>query len=429
MVASKAIPAMLLLACLISRLTAQTRPAEARHAESQVNAALQEAEGLLEKQQYDLAEGKLKVLVNNQSENPQIWFDLGFAENHLGKTPDAVAAYKKAVELSPKWFEANLNLGLALARSSNFAQAAAVLKNTTQLKPTAGGEQALSKAWFALGQVLEESDPKESLHAYQKCTELNPKDLEAALAIGKMLERTGDLAGAEQQYLRGANLGDGGSVEQLIGMYLRQKRLADAEIWLKKYAEAHPENTLAQVQLGKVLAVEGKTSEAIAALEAVNKTGVNPAVVRELALLYSDARQYEAAARLLQPLVQQAPADTELRWRYGEALFHQRKYAEAEPELMKALQQKPDLAEAYGDLAFAAEQNKHYELTLRALELRAKYLPEVPATYFMRATAYDNLNARKPAAENYKLFLAAANGKFPDQEFQARHRLKAIEPK
>jgi hypothetical protein len=34
----------------------------------------------------------------------------------------------------------------------------------------------------------------------------------------------------------------------------------------------------------------------------------------------------------------------------------------------------------------------------------------------------------KPAAENYKKFLAIAAGKFPDQEFQAKHRLKAIQP-
>jgi hypothetical protein len=34
----------------------------------------------------------------------------------------------------------------------------------------------------------------------------------------------------------------------------------------------------------------------------------------------------------------------------------------------------------------------------------------------------------KPAAANYKLFLGVAGGKFPDQEFQARHRLKAILP-
>jgi len=47
---------------------------------------------------------------------------------------------------------------------------------------------------------------------------------------------------------------------------------------------------------------------------------------------------------------------------------------------------------------------------------------------FLRATAYDSLRLYKPAATNYKLFLAAAAGKFPDQEFQARHRLKAIEP-
>jgi tetratricopeptide (TPR) repeat protein len=416
---SKAIPAWFLLAFIALGLAAQTRPTD----------GLQEAEGLLQKQQYDLAENRLKVVVTSQSENPQAWFDLGFAESHLSKTTEAIAAYKKAVELSPKWFEANLNLGVALAKSSDFVQAATVLKNAVQLKPTSGGEQALSKAWFALGQVLEESDPKAALNAYLKSGELNPKDPEAILETGKMLEQNGNLAEAEQQYLRASNMGLTAGVERLIGIYLKQKRLADAESWLKKFVDEHPEHTAARAQLAKVLAAEGKSPDAIAMLEALNKSSVDPAVSRELALLYYDTKQYDAAARLLQPLVQQSATDTELHWRYGEVLFHQRKYAEAEPELMKALQQKPDLAEAYGDLAFAAEQNKHYQLTLRALELRAKYLPEIPATYFMRATAYDNLNIRKLAAENYKLFLAASAGKFPDQEFQARHRLLAIEPK
>ena len=416
---SKAIPAMLLLACFALGLAAQSRPAD----------GLQEAESLLQKQQYDLAENRLKMVVASQAENPQAWFDLGFAESHLAKTSDAIAAYKKAVELSPKWFEANLNLGVALAKSSDFAQAATVLKKAVQLKPTSGGEQALSKAWFALAQVLEESDPKAALNAYQKSSELDPKDIDATLGAGKMLEQAGNLAEAEQLYLRAANMGIAAGVERLIGIYLKQKRLADAETWLKKYVDEHPEHVAAHAQLAKVLAAEGKSSDAIAMLEALNKSSVDPAVSRELALLYYDAKQYEAAARLWQPLAEQAPVDTELHWRYGEALFHLRKYAEAEPELMKALQQKPDLTEAYGDLAFAAEQNKHYQLTLRALELRAKYLPEIPATYFIRATAYDHLNVRKLAAENYKLFLAAAAGKFPDQEFQARHRLIAIEPK
>ena len=133
---NKAIPAWLLLACFAVGLPAQTRPSD----------ALQEAEGLLQKQQYDLAEARLKTVINNQAENPQAWFDLGFAQSRLGKNTDAVASYKKAVELSPKWFEANVNLGVELAKSSDFAQAAAILKNAVQLKPTAGGEQALSRA-------------------------------------------------------------------------------------------------------------------------------------------------------------------------------------------------------------------------------------------------------------------------------------------
>ncbi len=416
---SKAIPARLLLACLTVGLYPQTRPTD----------ALQEAESLLQKQQYDLAEGRLKALINNQVENPQAWFDLGFAQSHLGKNVDSVASYKKAVELSPKWFEANMNLGVELAKSSDFVQAATILKKAVQLKPSAGGEQALSRAWLALGQVLEESDAKAASNAYLKSAELDPRNSDAIVSSGKMLEKIGNLGEAEQQYLRAANMGSVAGVEQLISLYLKQKQLADAETWLKKYAGEHPEHLGAQAQLAKVLSAEGKTTEAIAMLEMLNKSSADPAVTRELALLYYDAKQYEAAVRLLQPLSQQAPADTELHWRFGEALFHQKKYPDAEQELMKALQQKPDLAEAYGDLAFSAEQNKHYQLTLRALELRAKYLPEQPATYFMRATAYDNLNNRKLAAENYKLFLAASGGKFPDQEFQARHRLIAIEPK
>jgi hypothetical protein len=68
-------------------------------------------------------------------------------------------------------------------------------------------------------------------------------------------------------------------------------------------------------------------------------------------------------------------------------------------------------------------------LTLKALDYRAKFLPEGPATYFLRATTYDNLKAVPQAVEYYQRFLAADAGKLPDQEWQARHRLMALDPK
>jgi hypothetical protein len=53
----------------------------------------------------------------------------------------------------------------------------------------------------------------------------------------------------------------------------------------------------------------------------------------------------------------------------------------------------------------------------------------MPVGYFLRATAYDHLRDYRKASENYHRFLEVANGQFPDQEWQAKHRLIAIEPK
>ena len=436
MAISKSIPALLLVwvtTFWIATFTAaQVRstphPRPTSSAEDRASDDLKDAEDLLQKQQYQQAEERLQAITSQQSDNPQAWFDLGFAQSHQGKTADSIAAYKKAAGLSPKWFEAQQNLGYALAKSGDLAAAAAALRIAVTLKPTTGGQQALSRAWLTLAQVSEATSPQEALAAYQKTSELDPGNSEAQLGLARLTQRSGNSAAAEQDYLKLAESGDAESIGRLVNLYVEQKRYADAETWLRKYIAANPTNTLAQAQLGKLLAAEGKTQDAIAALEPAYNTSPNPTLARQLAALYLETKQYDAAAKLLQPLSTQNPNDAELHLQYGQALIHQHKYPEAQAELLKALQQDPKLVDGYFDLAYSADQNKNYEMTVRVLDARAKLQPETPATYFLRATAYDSLRMYKPAAENYKLFLAAAEGKFPDQEFQARHRLKAIQP-
>jgi tetratricopeptide (TPR) repeat protein len=425
--------AIALLTILALPALAQTRPAHKAHPQSTTEDdraadALKEAESLLQQQQYSQAEEKLQTIVTQQSENPQAWFDLGFAQSHQGKTTEAIAAYKKATQLDPKWFEAQQNLGLTLAKSGDLSAAASALKIAVTLKPITGGQQALAAAWLSLAQVTEESAPQDSLAAYQKAAELDPTNSEAQLGSARMAERTGNTAAAEQQYLKLAAAGNNDSIERLISLYLKEKRFSDAETWLHKYISANPQNAAAQLQLGKLQAAEGKTQEAIATLEPLYKTSPDPKVARHLASLYLETKQYPAAADLLRPLIAQSPNDAQLHLDYGTALMHQLKYAEAQTVLLKTVQLNSTLVEAYSDLAYAADQNKNYQLTIRALDARAKFQPDTPGTLFLRATAYDNLRMYKPAAENYKLFLKAAAGKFPDQEFQARHRLKAILP-
>src|SRR5580765_795623 len=202
-----------LLATFALLSLAQTRPSHKPHPQSTTDEdraadALKDAKSLLQKQQYSQAEEKLQALIASQSENPQAWFDLGFAQSHLGKSADAIAAYKKAVALDPKWFEAQQNLALALAKSGDLTAAAAALKIAVTLKPTIGGQPALVAAWLSLAQVTEESQPQDSLAAYQKAAELDPTNSEAQFGVARMAERSGNSAAAEQQYLKLAEAGN-----------------------------------------------------------------------------------------------------------------------------------------------------------------------------------------------------------------------------
>ena len=113
--------------------------------------------------------------------------------------------------------------------------------------------------------------------------------------------------------------------------------------------------------------------------------------------------------------------------------MRQNKFAEAETVLARAVSEREafhdDAAwgEAAGHLAFAASRNHHPEVALQALHGRATVLPNSPASLFLEATSYDALHEYKQAQTNYRAFLALANGKLPDEEFEARHRLVALQ--
>jgi Flp pilus assembly protein TadD len=391
---------------------------------------LTQAEQAIQKQGYAAAEPLLRKVVERDPANYIAWFDLGFVENGLGKTDDSIAAYRKSVTAKPDVFESNLNLGLQLAKTGQ-PEAERFLHAATQLKPTSNASEGQFRAWLSLAHVLEKSKPDEALSAYRQAVVLQPKDAEPHLAAGLLLEQENKFADAEQEYKQALALD--GSSDALVGLasiYMRGHRFAEAEQYLRKVAAARPENGAAHGQLGRVLAAEGKNDDALVELQTALKLAPNDiALERDLADLYTTAGKNDQAEPAYRAIVAAHPDDAESHRGLGQALLRQEKFPEAQQEFLTTIKLKPGLAEAYGDLAFAASENKDYPLTIKALDLRAKLLPEIPITYFLRASAYDHLRNYKPAATNYRLFLEAAKGKYPDQEWQAKHRLIAIEPR
>jgi tetratricopeptide (TPR) repeat protein len=392
---------------------------------------LTRAEAAIEKREYASAEPVLRKLLEKDSTSYVAWFDLGFVENALGKVEESIAAYRKSVAAKPDVFESNLNLGLQLAKTGR-PDAEVFLRAATRLKPTSHAAEGQYRAWLSLAQTIEKSRPDEALAAYHEAAAVQPKEADPHLYAGEILEQENKFAEAEQEYKQALAM-DTGSTDAVMGLaniYMRGRRFPEAEDYLRKLLAAHADSAPLHIQLGRVLAAEDKRDAASGEMQiGIKLAPGDEAAQRELADLYASNGKNDSAEAAYRALLVAHPNDAELHRRLGEALLPQKKFLEAEKQFMDAVKLKPDLGEAYGGLAFAAGENKNYALTVRALDVRGKLLPETAITYFMRASAYDHLHDLKKASANYHLFLSSAGGKYPDQEWQARHRLITIEPK
>lgn len=391
-----------------------------------------QAEAAINKGDFAAAEPLLQKAVAAKPNDYRAWSDLGYVYNATQRLPQAIDAYKKSVAAKPDVFESNLNLGLLLARQGDNAEAAKYLKAATQLKPGSNPEEGQSRAWIALGRVEEVSDPQQSAEAYAEAAKLNPTSALPHLAAAGLLEKQKNYDAAAHEYQTAAELDPKSPEAQtgLANLSISQKKYAEAEAALRKLLQNDPQNAAARTQLGRVLSAQGKQDEAAQALLSGKGTSPDdPHAALELARLYQKAGKNAEAEQQFRIAVPKLVQDPEVHYEFGTLLMHEKKYVEAQREFLAAINLKPDFGEAYGSLAIVAASNEQYALSLKALDDRTKYLPEVPATYFLRATNFDHLKAVPQAIENYQHFLAAAGDQFPDQRWQARHRLIALDPR
>ena len=107
---------------------------------------------------------------------------LGTAYQYVGKKAEALGAYKKAVELDPGNIDYRTTYGLILGVNGQADAGAAELRKvvaTPGYKDSAG--------YVNLGWLYRNTEPKridESVAAYKKALELNPKEEQAALGMG-----------------------------------------------------------------------------------------------------------------------------------------------------------------------------------------------------------------------------------------------------
>jgi tetratricopeptide (TPR) repeat protein len=444
---SLSLAACALLAAGIS--TAQNLPAGTREADSpspqdkanaQLRSAESAAESALARGDYTAAIAALKPLAASQPKNPHILYDLGFAQEHAGDDTAAASSYRAAIAADPSLAQSQLSLGLLDARNGRLADAHRELQAASRLADAS--PDLRGRALRSLAVLDENTDPDASRDELLAALRLTPETPADILLSARLAEHANAFPEAEAAYRRLLALtpndpdATAGLAHALSAQHTDAKT-AEAESLLTTALKTAPADPRLLSQLAAVYGAEGKPEQAIPLIENLRSTDAaeagNPALTRLLAHLYSLTGDSAKAEPLLRQLVAANPNDPMLLDDLASCLVEQQKYPEAQTLLAKAVAMRSsfpsdsDWGEAAGHLAFAASRNHDPRLTLQALAERATVLPNSPASLFLEATAHDTLHQNKDAERAYRAFLALAGGKYPDQEFQARHRLIALE--
>ncbi len=135
-----------------------------------------------DKEAYAQNEDALKSDPNNAV----LYYIKGSLADKLGKTDEAVGAYKKALELKPDHFDAAYNLGAMF-----FNEGAELSNKANKIPASKIAEYDAAKKQF-------EAKFKEALPYLEKAHQLNPKDMSTMQSLKQIYLRIGDMKKADE---------------------------------------------------------------------------------------------------------------------------------------------------------------------------------------------------------------------------------------
>lgn len=403
------VAATLLIAALVSATPPASQPAS-------------EAEGLqaLDRQDYTRAREIFARAVAADPKDYSALFNLAFAEAALHQDTDAIAHLKQTLALKPQLFEAELNLAMLYVRNHQPAEAIPALKDATGQKPgNARAERYLGDALLATG------DQTGAAAAYQAAVTADPKNGAAQLGFGQALAAAGKLDEALPHYQTAAQLDPhlASYKLELAADYIHAGKEDQAIPILKEF----PEDPGAVEQLGQALMDSGKPEEAVEQFQRAATLAPTPANRLALATAYLKANHPDLAEPILADAFRANPNDYDVVLAIAKIELAKRNYSAAAGGFAKATTLRPDASEAWSNLASSAMLGGEYTQALAALDRVRALGAEQPADFYLRAIIYDKLHQPKQALANYQQFLSLSKGKYPDQEFLARHRSITLE--
>lgn len=271
------------------------------------NESLSVGYALVAEQRYAEAASIFDALAQKRPRDFSALYGDALATFNAGRAGDALALARRAADLS---LEDTHNVEASM-RASNALVLLAVIEavrgdNSSALKDVRRAVELVPEnfdAQLALGRALYGAgDAAGALHAFRAAVALRPADARALFFLATTLERAGDTEGALAAYRQLASKQPRAHEGHLgLGVMLIKRGGAEADEGMKELAlalEIDPNLYEARVTLGRALLSEGRAQEAIEHLRrAAELAPGNPEPHYQLSLAYRRlGRREEAAA-------------------------------------------------------------------------------------------------------------------------------------
>ncbi len=189
--------------------------------------------------------------------NPSCWMahnNLGLALMADGQPDEAIAHYRRAIEIEPGFAGTHNNLGIALMKEGETGEAVAEYQRALSIDP------AEAETCNNLGMALrKEGRLDEAIAQYGKALEIKPDDLATNFNLGNALLQAGRAPEAAARYRRALEISPGyAEAHNNLGNALRSMgRLDEAVAEYRRALAVDPSNARARRNLQSALSSQG----------------------------------------------------------------------------------------------------------------------------------------------------------------------------
>jgi tetratricopeptide (TPR) repeat protein len=350
---------------------------------------------------------QLEIAVRLKPDSAAARTNLAASLFHSGKSELAEGQFHKALELEPRDYDANHNLGELYIQSKRIADAVPLLEKAQEIRPSYDNGYDLALAYFLTGKLGQATQLVENLEQIKNTGELHN-------LLAQIDEKSGAFVPAVNEYEIAAHLdpSEGNLFDWASELLLHRTYEPAIEVF-EQATLRYPNSPRLLIGLGMSLYSRGKYDEAVKALIAA--ADLNPTDPRCYLFL---SRAYDSSPTQAGEVIQRFRRFSELQPNNALALYY---YAmslwkgkraedpgfdlrEVESLLQKSTALDPSLPEAHVQLGNLYADQRAYEKSIpqytRALELN----PNLPDAHYRLGQDYVHLGQKDRAQQEFDVY-------------------------